>query len=192
MQDCSHLKADWNKFEEMFKVFDSPTYFVYHVGKDLIINHHEIFSEIKDSITHNIEQWKAFGIDVGKAAVKALLGEVPSTPKAIKVAEITQGLIQSYGGYFDLESLLVCIHDEDEALWSLTMHSKNLKMPINRKAFKTQSEASLLQSPESNRSNKASQPAKQSTLLHGTGITSIPHLTSCTIQLTNLKHLKMN
>jgi hypothetical protein len=38
MKDCSHIKADWEKLEQMAVIFDSPTSFAYHVGKDLLIN----------------------------------------------------------------------------------------------------------------------------------------------------------
>ena len=38
MVDCSKSKEDWAKFLEMIKIFDSPTSFAYHVGKDLIVN----------------------------------------------------------------------------------------------------------------------------------------------------------
>ena len=38
MSDCSHLKADWEKLAKMVAIFDSPTSFAYHVGKDLIVN----------------------------------------------------------------------------------------------------------------------------------------------------------
>ena len=38
MSDCSSLKADWAKLEKMVEIFESPTSFAYHVGKDLLIN----------------------------------------------------------------------------------------------------------------------------------------------------------
>jgi hypothetical protein len=38
MSDCSSLKADWEKLTKMIAIFDSPTSFAYHVGKDLMVN----------------------------------------------------------------------------------------------------------------------------------------------------------
>ena len=38
MKDCSSIKADWQKLEQMAEIFSSPTSFAYHVGKDLLIN----------------------------------------------------------------------------------------------------------------------------------------------------------
>ena len=51
MQDCSHLKADWDRLEKMITAFDSPTSFAYHVGKDLIVNGAEIFGEVKTAVS---------------------------------------------------------------------------------------------------------------------------------------------
>ena len=50
MSDCSSVKADWGKLEKMVAVFDSPTSFAYHVGKDLLVNGKDIFAEIKTSV----------------------------------------------------------------------------------------------------------------------------------------------
>jgi len=51
MADCSDLKADWGKLEAMIKIFDSPTSFAYHVGKDLMVNGKDIFAEIESAVT---------------------------------------------------------------------------------------------------------------------------------------------
>lgn len=51
MKDCAHTKADWEKLEQMAKIFSSPSGFAYHVGKDLMINGKDIFAEIEDSVT---------------------------------------------------------------------------------------------------------------------------------------------
>ncbi len=43
MQDCSSLKADWQKLEDMAAVFSSPSSFAWHVGKDLLVNGVQIY-----------------------------------------------------------------------------------------------------------------------------------------------------
>jgi len=43
MQDCSSLKADWQKLEDMALVFSSPSSFAWHVGKDLLVNGVQIY-----------------------------------------------------------------------------------------------------------------------------------------------------
>jgi hypothetical protein len=35
----------------MVEIFDSPTSFAYHVGKDLLVNGSDIFSEIETAVT---------------------------------------------------------------------------------------------------------------------------------------------
>ena len=96
MKDCSSIKADWNKLESMVKAFSNPTSFAYHVGKDLIVNGKNIYSEINTSITdYQQEKWGEFGYQVGEAAAQVILGEAPvklgPNPNAIKVATILKG-----------------------------------------------------------------------------------------------------
>lgn len=75
MSDCSHLKADWEKLAKMASIFESPTSFAYHVGKDLMINGKDIFAEVEDSITqYSSGNWEKFGEDIGEAAAKTILG----------------------------------------------------------------------------------------------------------------------
>lgn len=62
MSDCSHLKADWAKLEKMVEIFDSPTSFAYHVGKDLVVNGRDIFHEIETAVTdYQAANWQDFG-----------------------------------------------------------------------------------------------------------------------------------
>jgi hypothetical protein len=43
MQDCSSLKADWQKLEDMALVLSNPSSFAWHVGKDLLVNGVQIY-----------------------------------------------------------------------------------------------------------------------------------------------------
>ena len=38
IQYCEGVKGDWEKLVKMVSIFNSPASFVYHVGKDLILN----------------------------------------------------------------------------------------------------------------------------------------------------------
>ena len=77
MKDCSSTQADWDKLKAMADVISSPWSFVYHVGKDLIVNGVEIFDDIATSITDwDNQDWEGFGFNVGEAAAKTLLGQV--------------------------------------------------------------------------------------------------------------------
>ena len=120
MKDCSSLRADWQKLEQMVEIFDSPTSFAYHVGKDLMINGVEIFHEVETAVNdYSAGNWADFGYNIGEAAAKTLLGEESQLAikeaNKMKVAQIVQGMLKPYGGKFDLYALLICIYDEDQA-----------------------------------------------------------------------------
>lgn len=127
MSDCAHIKADWQKLAEMAAIFENPTSFAYHVGKDLIINGVQIYHEVDTAVTdYKNEDWNGFGYNIGQAAAKTILGE--ESQKKTKVAQIMQGMLKPYGGKFNLEALLMCIYDEDQAA---------LAFDIAFQAFKT-------------------------------------------------------
>lgn len=76
MTDCSQIKADWKKLEAMAEIFSSPQSFAYHVGKDLLVNGVDIFHEIQDAVdSYKNQDWTKFGIDIGEAAAKTILGK---------------------------------------------------------------------------------------------------------------------
>jgi hypothetical protein len=92
MKDCSHVKADWTSVVKMIEAFNSPTSFVIHIGEDLLINGKDIYSEIKDAIdSYKKENWEQFGIDVGMAAAKTLLGG-EEEPKVLSKLESDEKL----------------------------------------------------------------------------------------------------
>jgi hypothetical protein len=126
MKDCSNLKADWNKLEEMVEIFNSPTSFAYHVGKDLLVNGNDIFHELETAVTdYESSNWSDFGYQVGEAAAKTIVGAKPVTNSmpgsaSVKTANILKGVIEAYGGHFSLDALLACVHDEDQGLLIIT------------------------------------------------------------------------
>jgi len=114
MSDCSSLKADWEKLAAMASIFRSPSSFAYAVGKHLLVNGKDIIREVDDSIVqYNSSNWEKFGYDIGEAAAKVILGEESQTD--LKVAKIIQGAMKPFGGHFNLEALLVCVYEEDQA-----------------------------------------------------------------------------
>jgi len=75
MQYCKNVDADWVKLKNMVSIFQHPMSLVYHIGKDLSVNGIEIFTEVKSAITdYQSSQWEEFGINVGKATAKTILG----------------------------------------------------------------------------------------------------------------------
>jgi hypothetical protein len=138
MQDCSSLKADWTKLEAMVAVFSNPTSFAYHVGKDLMVNGQDIFQEIETAVSdYEAGNWENFGYQVGEAAAKTILGNEPAARPgqgSIKTTEILRGVIEAYGGHFDLDALLACVHDEDQALLILNAAFGELKAAVEQKS----------------------------------------------------------
>lgn len=120
MSDCSSLKADWKKLEQMEQIFDNPKSFAYHVGKDILINGVEIYNEVSTAIEdYTKEDWAGYGYNLGKAAAKTILGEesqaLIKAENKDKVARVMQGMLKPFGGKFNLEALLMCIYEEDQA-----------------------------------------------------------------------------
>ena len=78
---CKGVKADWEKLEKMAAVMSSPTSFAYHVGKDLLLNGHDIYDDIESGITeYDSQEWEPFGKSVGNALAKLIIGEEPTEP----------------------------------------------------------------------------------------------------------------
>ena len=76
LSDCKGIKADLAKLEKMAHHLTSPMSFVYHVGKDIIVNHtniiHDVEKAIKDGEAH---KYLDLGRDIGRALALLLLGE---------------------------------------------------------------------------------------------------------------------
>jgi hypothetical protein len=115
MSDCSSLKADWKKLAAMAAIFESPTSFAYHVGKDLLLNGKDIYHEINTSISdYKMQNWESFGYNVGEAAAKVILGK--ESQDKIQMAEVMQGVLQPFGGHFNFDALLDCVKYEATAV----------------------------------------------------------------------------
>ena len=139
MQDCSSIKADWEKLAKMIKVFDSPTSFAYHVGKDLIVNGKQIYTEIETAVTdYENGNWGDFGYQIGEAAAKTILGDdelamYATQDSKMKEAQIMQGFLSAFGGKFDLYALLMCIYEEDQALLMFDVAVQSFEEAIAKK-----------------------------------------------------------
>lgn len=139
MQDCSSIKADWEKLVKMISIFDSPTSFAYHVGKDLMVNGVQIYEEITTAVSdYEQAKWGDFGYQIGQAAAKTLLGEeqlpiFATQDSKIKEAEIMQGILSAFGGNFDLYALLECIYEEDQAALMFDVAVQSFVQAVEKK-----------------------------------------------------------
>ena len=137
--DCSAVKADWEKIRAMEAIFANPASFEFHVAKDVILNHAEIGKNIVAAEeAYKNKEWREFGLHLGKAAAKTLLGstkeelefagvqmpqEAPveeNTMTKEQFAQMIAGILESYGVKIDVLALLICIQEEDKALMAAT------------------------------------------------------------------------
>jgi len=104
------------KLEKFAASLKSPASFEYHVGKDLLVNGKDIYHEINTAIgDFENGKWEDFGINVGEAASKAIIGQEQASEATKRFATVLQGVIKAFGGSFNLEALLACIGAEDKA-----------------------------------------------------------------------------
>jgi len=72
---CKAVEADVKEIIAAFKQIHSPASFAYHAGKDLIVNHEDIFHEIEAAIAdYKAQKWLDFGVQVGTALHKLIIG----------------------------------------------------------------------------------------------------------------------
>ena len=76
LSDCEATVSDLEKLSALAALLTNPVSLVYHIGKDLIVNGHDIYHEIEDSVTqyHNAH-YKYFGFDIGMALAKLIIGQ---------------------------------------------------------------------------------------------------------------------
>jgi hypothetical protein len=117
MKDCSSLSADWPKMKKIGEEFKHPTSFAWHIAGDVWHNKVEITKEVKTAVDDwEKKKWYDFGLQCGEAAAHVFLGqETQMNIKKENLAKMTKGFYGQFGGKFDLEALLFCIYDEDQA-----------------------------------------------------------------------------
>jgi hypothetical protein len=76
LTDCKATEGDIEAFVTAMKAFKSPWDFIYHVGKDLIVNGADIFSEISDAVTQwEAQSYRQAGNDIGTALAQMVIGQ---------------------------------------------------------------------------------------------------------------------
>jgi uncharacterized protein YecA (UPF0149 family) len=73
------LKENGKKLEKALTLLEHPKEFVYHVGKELMLNGKDIFREVFAAKSdYDAKSYEAFGKDVGEVLAKLLLTDEPS------------------------------------------------------------------------------------------------------------------
>ena len=78
LTDCKASSADIAEFVKTVEDgFKHPLSFICHIGKDLIVNGQDIFSEISQAISlWKSESYRDSGIQIGKALEKLIIGNM--------------------------------------------------------------------------------------------------------------------
>lgn len=112
----------------------SPTDFAYHVGKDLVVNHADIFQEVSaaiDAFEHQL--WEDIGKNVGAALAKLVVGETlvmqllvgeppanssnssnrSGNPNRTQLVVILEGVLEGFGLTKDVELMRGCLNETE-------------------------------------------------------------------------------
>jgi hypothetical protein len=120
---CESVVSDpmeWGKFNHIVEVIESPAHHMEVIGKNIILNGRDITVDIAKALSSwrsgNFEQ---FGEQLGDAlslATEENVLKMDKVDKKTMVAEIAQGFLEATNvGTFDLETLLICIYEADQA-----------------------------------------------------------------------------
>jgi len=75
LKSCKATEEDVKELIQALKTFHSPLQFAYHVGKDLLVNGVDIYTEITTGLTEfKAHQYENFGLMIGTAARKLIIG----------------------------------------------------------------------------------------------------------------------
>jgi len=90
-----------------------PKEFAFHVGKDLIVNHADIFHEVSASIDdYHAQKWEDFGKDTGAALSKLLVGTNEMSAAEDEMWPVVlKGVLEGFGLTKDLDEMKACLSD---------------------------------------------------------------------------------
>lgn len=125
-KDCKGVVGDIEKLAQMGAAYSNPGTAVLHIGYDIVIHGVSIWHEVQTAIADMKKEpkdFRDFGINIGKAAAQIIIGDEAQLgfehAKKQKIAKVLYGMTEVYGADFNLENLLFCIYQEDQALLML-------------------------------------------------------------------------
>merc|ERR1719337_181108 len=106
------VKDEAPKLLKALETLKHPREFAYHVGKDLIVNHADIFHEVSAAIdAYHSHKWEECGINTGAALSKLLVGEQMSLTAASdeQWPVVLKGVLEGFGLTKDLDEMKDCL-----------------------------------------------------------------------------------
>ena len=89
MEACNDVSNDFTKLNKLADTMSNPTQFAYMAGKDIIINHVNIFNDISLAIRYNEKrEYKESGLYLGRALALLFLGEGHDAPQSNESEEV--------------------------------------------------------------------------------------------------------
>lgn len=115
IEDCKGSKDDFKKLLDATQLVKHPLSFAYHVGKDIYVNHVDIFKHIEEMIqAFNEKKYVAFGKELGIVLELVLVGKEEQA-KLLKnsiqdVEHVFEGMLIGFGKNVSV-NFTNCIHD---------------------------------------------------------------------------------
>lgn len=129
MKTCSQSKdiEKLQKLEQMLEQFKTPKSFAMHIGKDILVNGKDIYTQIKDAISnYKAADYEAFGEDIGDALALTLIGKTEMMAQQAlatsasaaqeennltELAQITEGILIGALDAEGLDNIEGCLKD---------------------------------------------------------------------------------
>ena len=114
--DCINVpqvKDEAPKLVKALEALKNPKEFAFHIGKDLIVNHADIFREVSASIDdYHAQKWEDFGKDTGAALSKLLVGTNEMSAAEDEMWPVVlKGVLEGFGLTKDLDEMKACLSD---------------------------------------------------------------------------------
>lgn len=117
IKDCGSTVAsgDAAKLEKMGEIFKHPSQFIYHIGKDLIVNQADIKKNVEAALLHyEMSFYYKFGQDLGKAASLTLIGLEKKNLVGLnfkKFEQLTAGFLKGAADVENFKEIETCVSD---------------------------------------------------------------------------------
>ena len=119
--DCINVpqvKDEAPKLLKALEALKNPKEFAFHVGKDLIVNHADIFREVSASIDdYHAQKWEDFGKDTGAALSKLLVGTNEMSAAEDEMWPVVlKGVLEGFGLTKDLDEMKDCLANTESEI----------------------------------------------------------------------------
>merc|ERR1712193_118587 len=130
VQNCDaaakDVKDEAPKLLKALEALKHPKELAFHVGKDLIVNHADVFHEVSASIDdYHAQKWEDFGKDTGAALSKLLVGTNEMSlawwpwHRDDQWSVLLKGVLEGFGLTKDLDKMKDCLANTESEIKDL-------------------------------------------------------------------------